>query len=237
MFEFTKITFLTHSRHKYFWPAKFEVIIIINSDFQALNLICVWAPTRIDLKFSGDLQGIQIYSQKLRFCKKMFWLKVITQKTPKLLFFSCFSSFDRHLRVNVNSDHKSYWIETWHDCLRRQMMASCKIWRHKTIWSWNNTLKCKIIENADQAFLGVAFCLNSQKWRFWRILGMLFQFPSKKLGISTIFGSTYFWPAKFKIIIIITPDFQTSSLICVWTLTRIDLKVSGDLQGIKIYSI
>ena len=33
-------------------------------NFRTLNAICVWTTTRIDLKFSGDLQSNKIYSQK-----------------------------------------------------------------------------------------------------------------------------------------------------------------------------
>ena len=94
----------------FFWSAKFEVIIIIiKSYFQALNWICVWTPTGIDLKFSGDLQRIKIYFQEFRFYKNMFWRKVNAQNC-----FSMFLSFGRHLRVDVNSDQ----LETLREALK-----------------------------------------------------------------------------------------------------------------------
>ena len=132
--------------------------------------------------------------------------------------------------------HWPYDVEILHNSCWRQMMTSCKKWRHPTIWSWKYTPKRKKAKNADQAFLGGVFCLNSQKWRFWLIFSMIFQFPSKKLGILTFFWSAFFWPAKFEVIIIINSDFHALNWICVWTPTRIDLKFSGDLQDIEIYS-
>ena len=69
----------------FFWPAKFEFIIIINYDFQTLNVTCVWIPNRIDLKFSGELQGIKIYYLWFRFKSKtpqncrfsFFWTLIV----------------------------------------------------------------------------------------------------------------------------------------------------------------
>ena len=116
------------------------------------------------------------------------------------------------------------------------MMTSCKKWRHKTIWSWKYTLLKFVLKNADQAILGEIFCLIRQKWRFWLILSIIFQFPSKKFRIPTIFYLHYFRWQNPDIIIITFAYFQTLNVICVWTPTRIDLKFSGDLYNTKIYS-
>ena len=56
-------------------------------NFQPSRVLCVWTTTRIDLKFSRDLQSIKIYSRKYSFHIAMFWLKVIAQNSSKLPFF------------------------------------------------------------------------------------------------------------------------------------------------------
>ena len=72
------------------WLAKPRIIIITFINFRTLKGICVWTTTRIDLKFSGHLQGINVYSQKYGFLMAVFWLKVMGQNNSKSVFFQFF---------------------------------------------------------------------------------------------------------------------------------------------------
>ena len=92
------------------------------------------------------------------------------------------------------------------------------------------------MKNADQVFLAGVFCLILQKSCFWLIFSIVSKLGSKTFGVSAIFYFQLLWPAKPRIIIITFINFRTLKAICVWTTTRIDLKFSEHLQGIKVYS-
>ena len=83
------------------------------------------------------------------------------------------------------------------------MMTSCKKLRHNTNWSWRYTLLKFALKNADQAILGEILCLIRQKWRFWLILSIIFQFPSKKFRIPTIFFSCIILADKIQILLLL----------------------------------
>ena len=92
------------------------------------------------------------------------------------------------------------------------------------------------MKNVDQAFLARVFSLILQKSCFWLINSIVLKLGPNKFRVQTIFYFPLQWQAKPRIIIITFINFRTLKAICVWTTTRINVKLSGHLQGIKIYS-
>ena len=81
--------------------------------FRTLKAICVWMTTRIDLIFSEDLQGIEIYSKKYGFYITMFWLKAMAQNPSKSRFFQFFRFWSvKYIHNNMMSSNL-FWKLIW----------------------------------------------------------------------------------------------------------------------------
>ena len=130
------------------WLKKPRIIIITFINFRTLKAICVWTTTWIDLKFSGHLQGIKIYSQKYGFLMSMFWLKVMTQNPSKPPFFQSFS----------------FWsLKYTHYRWRHQTFFRNLIWRSilktfaKFHWDFAQTRSDNFLNNIDKNLKSKAF--------------------------------------------------------------------------------
>ena len=96
--------------HYFNWQNPDIIIIIINfADFQSLNVICVWTPTRIDLKFLRDLNSIKIYTQKSGFYRCILWLKVIAQNPSKLAIFMFFNIWSVKYTQTIVTSSIYFW--------------------------------------------------------------------------------------------------------------------------------